>query len=225
MTGIFSDWCDEGRMMMRKVFRFFVFAVCLVSVSTGAGLSQVVINEFLADPARDWDGDGVYNYRDDEWIEISNVGSAAEDLDAYLIADGEENPLWRYGFSGLLEPGGVLVVYGSDSRAWEESNGFPIYGLSLNNGGDSIGLYRVSGADTILVDAFQYGDRAAEDDRSVGRDARAFGVWFIFDALNPCPDSCDPPGCGCIPTPGAANDCITGAGSESWGLIKNRYRG
>ena len=212
---------------MRKAFRFFVYSVVLVVTSTvsgGVGSAQVVINEFLADPARDWDGDAVYSYRDDEWIEIANIGSLAVNLDGYLFADGEDSPVWRYGFTGMLEPGAIMVVYGSDSRAWEESNGFPIYGLSLNNAGDSVSLYRVSGTDTILVDAYRYGDRAAEDDRSVGRDPRNIDDWYIFDSLNPCPDTCDPPGCGCVPTPGSANDCSTGSRYESWGMIKSRYR-
>ncbi len=212
---------------MRKAFRFFISAVCLILISTvssGAGLAQVVINEFLADPARDWDGDAVYSYRDDEWVEIANIGSLTVNLDGYLLADGEESPVWRYGFSGTLEPGAVFVVYGSDSRAWEESNGFPIYGLSLNNVGDRINLYRVSGSDTTVVDIYQYGDKAAEDDRSVGRDVHNTDIWLIFDAFNPCPESCDPPGCGCVPTPGSVNDCTTGSVSESWGMIKSRYR-
>jgi hypothetical protein len=211
-------------MMMRKAFRFLVFAVCLILFSSVSGRSQVVINEFLADPATDWDGDGVYSYRDDEWVEIMNIGPSAVSLEEYLLTDGEESPIWRFGFSGVLEPGAILVVYGSDSRAWEESNGFPIYGLSLNNAGDSISLYRISGEDTVAVDTYQYSDKVAEDDRSVGRYARNADDWYTFDALNPCSDSCDPPGCGCNPTPGSANDCSTRSRSASWGTIKNMYR-
>ncbi len=209
---------------MRKAFRFFVYAVCLYLASTVSSPAQIVINEFMADPASDWDGDAVYSYRDDEWVEIANIGSLTVNLDGYLLADGEDSPVWRYGFSGMLEPGAVLVVYGSDSRAWEESNGFPIYGLSLNNAGDRISLYMISGVDTVVADAYQYGDKAAEDDRSVGRDARNTDIWYIFDAFNPCSDSCDPSGCGCAPTPGSVNECSTGARSGSWGMIKSLYR-
>jgi len=212
---------------MRRVFRFFVatlvflFTFLVVAVT---GHAQVLINEFLADPARDWDGDDQANYRDDEWVEIINFGSTEVDCSGFLLADGEGEPVWRYGFSGILAPREVRVIYGSDSRAWEESNGFPMYGLSLNNAGDRLSLYRVSGSETLLVDTFTYGDRAAEDDRSVGRGAQTPDTWFIFDAYNPCPDNCDPAGSGCIPTPGLSNDCITGTELESWGKIKGRYR-
>ncbi len=118
-----------------------------------------------------------------------------------------------------------MIVYGSDSRAWEESAGFPIYGLSLNNAGDEICLYRIEGEDTTLVDLCAFGDKAADDDRSLGRGPIAPHAWFMFDGLNSCSDPCDPPACGCDPTPGQPNDCETAAGSESWGAIKSRYGG
>lgn len=215
-------------MRMRKVFRFLLSAAFLAFGAAVVGsdaAGQIVINEFLADPASDWDGDGIYSYRDDEWVEIANLGATAVDIGGYLLTDGEEPPIWRYAFSGVLEPRAVMLVYGSDSRAWEESAGYPVYGLSLNNAGDEVFLYRVSGDDTVLVDTYQYGDRAAEDDRSVGRGVLTPEVWVIFDALNPCSDTCYPAGCGCAPTPGEVNDCVTASESESWSKIKNRYRG
>ena len=215
-------------MRMRKAFRFSFLAVTLVlSVFTiGSAVSaQIVLNEFMADPASDWDGDGVYSYRDDEWVEIANLGVSTTDLSGYYLADAEGPPVWRYGFSGQLSPGEVLIVYGSDSRAWEESAGFPIYGLSLNNTGDELRLYRVAGEDTALVDLYVFGDKAADDDRSVGRRPRLTDIWIMFDGLNPCSATCDPPSSGCDPTPGQPNDCTMETGSESWGSIKSRYGG
>lgn len=213
---------------MEKIFRFFISLTvfsCTVVVFVSSGQAQVYLNEILADPARDWDGNGAQHYRDDEWIEIINLSDSPVDLSCYRIADGEEEPVWRYGFSGVLDAGGARVVYGSESVAWEEAFGFPIYGLSLNNAGDRVSLYCVSESETLLVDTFLYGDGVAEDDRSVGRDAQATGTWAVFDAYTPCSGRCDPPGNGCVPTPGAVNACITGTRSESWGGIKMRYRG
>lgn len=212
---------------MRKLFRFFVsIAACfivMVSLSP-ACRAQVVINEILADPATDWDGDGIFNFRDDEWIEVANIGEVPIDLSAYLVADGEEGPVWRYGFAGLIGPGEVRAVFGSESKAWEQANGFPVYGLSLNNVGDRLVLFRVTGEDTVLVDEYTFTDHAAEDDRSVGREVGTTGTWGIFDALNPCSASCDPPGNGCVPTPGSTNECITSTSAESWGSIKAMHR-
>jgi len=215
-------------MRMRKAFRFLFLCMFLafsISAALSGAAAQIVLNEFMADPASDWDGDGVYSYRDDEWVEIVNLGSSSVDLAGYYLSDGEGPPLWRYGFSGVLMPGQIMIVYGSDSRAWEESAGFPIYGLSLNNAGDELCLYRVVGEDTILVDAYTFGDKAADDNRSVGRRPGVPDIWIMFDGLNPCSDPCDPSSSSCNPTPGEPNDCAARSGSESWGSIKNRYSG
>lgn len=208
---------------MRTLFRFFVSIALSILVDASlcsACGAQIVLNEILADAQSDWDGDGQVNFRDDEWIEVVNLGDSPVDLSPYLVADGEGEPVWRYGYAGVIGPGEVHVVYGSESKAWEQANGFSVYGFSLNNTGDRVSLYCITGPDTVLVDAYTYTDLAADDDRSVGRSAELPGMWRIFDLLNPCPDSCDPPGTGCMPTPGSSNECITSARSESWGAIK-----
>jgi hypothetical protein len=209
------------------VFRFFISTLfCAVGALSGnppAG-AEIVLNEILADPAADWDGDGACNIRDDEWIEIMNAGDEPADLSFYLVADGDGAPVWRYGFAGLLEPGAVRVVYGSESEAWEQANGFPSVGLSLNNGGERLTLFRIVGTDTVPVDTFVYPDKAAEDDRSIGRVIDSYVTWSLFDALNPCGDSCNPPGNGCVPTPGSPNECLTPSGTDSWGAIKASHR-
>ena len=207
---------------MRRMFRFVISITVILAASaafTGISYGQVLINEFMPDPARDWDGDGEYDYRDDEWVEITNTGDSTVDLAGFLLRDGGEEVRWRYGFSGMLEPGEARIIFGSDALAWEESNGFPSYGLSLNNAGDEILLYRVAGAETLLVDSAAFG-RSAADDRSIGRTVADPGVWAMFDAWNPCSDSCFPMGNGCIPTPGKANDCTTSLAQRSWGSIK-----
>ncbi|RJR28065.1 MAG: lamin tail domain-containing protein [Candidatus Latescibacterota bacterium] len=212
--------------MMRNIFRFLLclaFCLCALSSLPAPCAAQIVVNEFVADPARDWDGDGTTNLRDDEWIEIRNIGTVPVDLSAYRLADAEGPTVFRYGFAGTLDPGAVRVVYGSDSRAWEEANGFPLYGLSLNNTGDVVSLYRLAGGDTALVDSYAYREVAARDDRSIGRRSDAPSVWITFDALNPCTATCDPAGTGCFPTPGSQNTCLTPAATATWGSIKGIY--
>ena len=63
--GIFSTGFDEGMVMrMRKAFRFlflYVFLAFSISLAGPGAMAQIVLNEFMADPARDWDGDGVYS--------------------------------------------------------------------------------------------------------------------------------------------------------------------
>jgi hypothetical protein len=224
---MFFRGVDEGRTMMRKIFRFYLFLVffSLTAIPCFSECAaQVAINELLADPARDWDGDGALSSRDDEWVEIINLGKVAVDLAGYRLADGEGKPVWRYGFSGVLEAGAVRVVYGSDARAWEEANSFPVYGLSLNNTGDRMAIYRIAGTDTSIVDSYTYAETAARNDRSIGRRADAPTVWVVFDAYNRCTAACVPAGSGCYPTPGSPNTCTTPTKSESWGSIKAIYR-
>ena len=90
--------------MVRDFFRF-LFCVLFSFVILGSAFSdshsQVLINEVLADPARDWNGDGVVNYRDDEWVEVINAGSTAVSIDSLFIADGDDPMTVRFGFSAL----------------------------------------------------------------------------------------------------------------------------
>jgi hypothetical protein len=217
---------DEGRKMMRKMFFFFMRVLMILAASAavpGISSGQVLINEYMPDPARDWDGDGVYDYRSDEWVEIINSGDSAVDLDGLLLRDAGDAAVWRYKFSGELAPGETRIVYGSDALAWEESTGFPQYGLSLNNAGDEILLFRTAAGETLMVDSASYG-RSALDDRSIGRTLADPSAWAVFDAWNPCSDSCSPAGNGCIPTPGAINSCTTPVAETSWGSIKQLSR-
>ncbi len=211
---------------MRKVFLFLFVLVSPLLVLLAHphdAAAQVVINEFVADPASDWNGDGVVSSRDDEWIEIINLGASAVDLTGYRLADSEGPKAWRYGFSGILDARSVRIVYGGESKAWEEANKFPQYGLSLNNTGDRVALYKIEGTDTSVVDEYTYGPVAVVDDRSIGRNPANRAVWVTFDALNACTAACDPAGTGCAPTPGGPNVCVLAVEPASWGKIKSVY--
>ena len=180
------------------------------------------VNEFLAGPARDWNGDGTVSSRDDEWIEILNTGTETVDLSVFLLTDGDRVP--RYAFTGALAGGARRVVYGKDSYDWEKATGHPAYGLSLGNTGDAVLLWQVSGPDTVLVDSYAYLSHEAAADRAVGRVPDG-GAWSLFDGLNPYTGTTPPAGTGCSPTPGAVNICNnTPVRSETWGRLKAIYR-
>jgi len=180
------------------------------------------VNEFLAGPARDWNGDGTVSSRDDEWIEILNTGTETVDLSVFLLTDGDRVP--RYAFTGALAGGARRVVYGKDSYDWEKATGHPAYGLSLGNTGDAVLLWQVSGPDTVLVDSYAYLGHEAAADRAVGRVPDG-GAWTLFDGLNPYSGTTPPAGTGCSPTPGAANACTnTPVRPETWGRLKAIYK-
>jgi len=204
----------------------FASIVLLAAMSLAAlpvsGHAGVVLNEFLAGPARDWDGNGTLSTRDDEWVEIFNTGAGSVDLAAFFLTDGDSIP--RFGFSGLLGPGERRLVFGGDAVTWERAKGFPVFGLSLGNTGDKVMLWQVSGADTSLVDSYAYVSHEAASDRAVGRGPDG-GAWMLFDSLDPYTGTTPPLGSGCAPSPGGPNQCgTTPALRASWGRIKAIYR-
>ncbi len=182
----------------------------------------LILNEFLAGPARDWNGDGTISTRDDEWVEVLNTGAAPLDLASYLLTDGDRLP--RYAFSGTLEAGGRRLVFGKDAHDWELATGHPAFGLSLGNTGDKVMLWQVVGPDTVLVDSYTYLSHEAASDRAVGRTPDG-GAWALLDGLNPYTGSTPPLGTGCLPSPGSPNLCgATPARMASWGRVKAIYR-
>jgi hypothetical protein len=193
--------------------------LCSVAAPAGAGL---LINEFLAGPARDWDGSGTLSTRDDEWVELWNDDLSTLDLTGFFVTDGDSIP--RYGFGGTLGPHGRILVFGKDAVDWERANGFPVFGLSLGNTGDKVLLWHVAAGDTALVDQYAYLPHEAASDRAVGR-ATDGGAWTLLDALNPYTGFTPPLTTLCSPTPGAPNDCgVTPTLRTSWGKIKTLYR-
>ena len=185
----------------------------------GPGL---LLNEFVAGPAQDWDGSGALSTRDDEWVEVYNSGPETLDLSFFVVTDSDRLP--RYAFSGALGPGERRLVFGRESYDWEKAHGFPAYGLSLSNSGDTVMLWQVAGAETLLVDSYAYLSHEAAADRAVGR-APDGGSWALFDGLNPYVGTTPPPGTNCAPTPGLANVCVsTPARTPTWGRLKSLYR-
>ena len=194
-------------------------------VAPPACRAAVVLSEILADPATDWNGDGAINSRDDEWVEVTNTGPDAVDLSAYFLRDalGTEAHLQ---LSGTLGSGQARVFFGSDAAAWQATQGITVTGLSLNNTGDTVELWRGMPGQTgsQLDDVDIFADHEAEDDRSSGR--LTDGTWVIFDALNPYTGTLLPGGSGCAPSPGAVNVCRPNVPLEAatWGALKGEYR-
>jgi hypothetical protein len=212
--------------------RFWAFAVWLLllavaaSVAIGIARSEaaedVRLNEILAGPARDWTGDGVFDARDDEWLEVGNYGAAPVDLTLYRVSDADSTI--RYAFSGALAPGAAVVVTGAQALAWQRSVGRSATGLSLNNAGDTIILFRIDAGDTTAVDVKTYNSIEGATDRSTGRIAGDGSTWVLFDGLNKYTGAGQPHGTGCSPTQGTPNECPTPVSSTTWGKIKKIYQ-
>ena len=209
------------RVLLRNLGIGFFCCLGLTVFPVEACQGEVRLNEILADPATDWNGDGTVQFRDDEWVEIVNTGPAAVSLDGLFLADASN--IFRFGFSGNLAPGAVLIVYGTDSVTWETSTGASTVGLSLNNAGDTVRLFHVVGAESLVVDEHIYAAHEGLDDRSTGRQPDGGDTWVVFDALNPYTGSTAPLGSGCPPTPGAPNGCPLPVAPATWTGVKRLY--
>jgi hypothetical protein len=195
-------------------------------VVDGAILAGVVddlrLNEILSSPARDWDGDSVFDARRDEWLEVKNFGATPVDLGAYRVSDADSTI--RFAFSGSLAPGALILVTGRQAEDWQRAVGRTVSGLSLNNAGDTVILFRIGATDTTLVDIKTYNSVEAGSDRSTGRFGTGGATWTLFDGLNKYTGSGQPKSTGCSPTPGIENGCPTPVNTTTWGKIKLKYR-
>jgi hypothetical protein len=210
------------RMPRLSVHALAAILFTLSSVSPVAAAPDVRLSEILAAPAQDWDGNGTFSSRDDEWVEIVNGGAGPADLSGYFLTDGDSIP--RFGFTGTLAPGAVLLVTGFMSVEWERATGHPVFGLSLANTGDQVLLWHVSGNDTTLVDGYAYKSHESAADRASGRTPDG-SEWKLHDQLNPYTGTAVPVGTGCPPTPGAGNSCgVTPTRHETWGRVKSLWR-
>ncbi len=129
--------------------------------------ATIVLNEFLANPTSDWDGDLVNDTTGDEWVELYNYGSTSVNISSWYINDSVAK---RYTFPGNTEirTGGFYIAFGSNQS------------LGLNNGGDTIKLYNSSG---ILIDSYIY--VTSDLDYSIGRVPDGACNWTTFSEPTP----------------------------------------
>jgi hypothetical protein len=210
---------------MKYVAFFFSAILCVMGLAS-ASHAQVHLNEILADPGKDWNGDGTVDSKLDEWVEIINTGAAPVDLSTYRISDAAAATAFRFALTGTLAPGQIKVYFGSDVVAWQAANGVSQLGLSLNNSGDTVFLYQVTGNAPDVADSYTYASAEVLDDRSCGRLPNGTGNWVIFDGLNPYKGTQPPTPSGCAPSPGEAPSCpTTPTHASTWGRVKSLYRG
>lgn len=208
-----------------KYVAFFISCFTVLASLAPRGVAEVRLNEILADPASDWNGDGSVDSKLDEWVEIVNTGPATVDLSTYRISDASAGESFRFALSGTIMPGEVRVYFGSEVVEWQAANGVSQFGLSLNNGGDTVTLYQVNGTDVSVADSQAYVTAEVANDRSFGRSPIGTGDWVIFDALNPYKGAQPPNPTGCAPSPGEGITCPTPTQATTWGRVKALYRG
>ncbi|MEM7370103.1 MAG: lamin tail domain-containing protein [Bacteroidota bacterium] len=168
---------------IRSVLICLICTLALPLAAQTESISNLIINEFLADPppglAGDANGDGSRVYQEDEFIEFINAGDSSLDISGYKLFDSQNGQTLRHIFPAntILAPYQVLLLFGRPStggnlgdfgqaivqNASQSSVGNGD-GLSLTNGGDNIVLKSPSDS---TIFSFQY--TAAEIDQSLTR--------------------------------------------------------
>lgn len=139
----------------------------------------IVINEILADPDSDVNGDGTTDTQDDEFVEIYNSGATAIDISGWTIEDGF-GIRHTFPVSTIVQPDEGIVVFGGGSPT-----GIPSLvqiastgTLGINNGGDNIQLYDNS---STLIDSYSFG--SSTNDVSYARSPDYSGSFVLHTAI------------------------------------------
>jgi len=201
----------------------YVSLLVILSLPSGS-FAEIVLTEVLAAPGSDWSGDGIIDWRDDEWVEIANRGDSPVDLSDYWVSDELVDSPIRYRFSGTLAPGEARFVTGQEARAWQLDMGLGGAGLSLRNTDGDVVLYQDLGDSVVLADHVFYKTYQIDWERSLGRHPLDGEEWILFDGLNLYHGSQEPGSTGCMPSPGEINSCEdTAVGKADWSSLKGLY--
>ncbi len=182
--------CGEGYTCRSTRIRSYLNAnVCapasLSCEAPAVAKAEPVLNEILANPSADMNGDGVRHGSEDEFVEIVNAGGEPLNLAGWTLSDGYG---LRHVFpnGSVVPPGGAIVVFGGGSPRLEAGTTIVQVAsrkaLGLNNGGDSVSLSDLDGRAVTRVE-YRSGLLAGESwQRTVDGDPKA-----DFEAAAPTP--------------------------------------
>ena len=135
---------------------------------TPAGFPDgVSLNEYLPDPASDWNGDGQAT-AEDEYIEIYNSNPVAVDLSGWMLDDVDDGAAVSPDGSRpyVLPPGTIVSARGFLTLFRSQS------GVVLNNDGDWVRLLRPDG---LVVEATTYA--TSDDDEAYSKTLDGGDQW------------------------------------------------
>ncbi len=174
----------------------------------GEGVREViVIQEVLADPPADADGDsnldGTRHSGQDEFVELLNIGTRTVDLGGWQLSDAGTAPASRFTFPDdtSLGPGERVVLFGGGTPTGFTGSVFVddgSIGGGLRNGGDTVFLIDPNVPDTVASAA--YGTEG-DKNQSLVRHPQGRGPFVLHSAF---------PGDGALFSPGRARTVIDG---------------
>jgi len=146
----------------------------------------LVINEILADPAGDANGDGTTDNSEDEFIELVNISMSDIDISGFTISD---NSSMRHEFpaGSIIPAGGVITLFGGGTPTGipglVQTAGY----LGLNNTGDVIKINDGT-SDVITVSYGSEGD----DNQSLARSPDYTGSFVKHSTITTNPVAFSP---------------------------------
>jgi len=158
--------------------KLFAIALTLIALSVNA---QVVINEFSCS-----NRNGITDVfgETEDWIELYNTGTSAEDLTGYFLSDKSGNlTKWEIP-SAIIPPGGYLVVQCSGRDMIQGGELHTNFKLTQTKNEWII----LTNPASVVEDSLRIINLTKED-HSVGRETDGAAVWKLFTS----------------PTPGTAN--------------------
>ncbi len=132
------------------------------------------VNEFMPNPALDWNNDGAAD-DGDEWIEIYNANPFRIDLSGWVlddVADGGSAP-YRIPEGTKIKRHGYLVLHRAET------------GLALNNSNDDVRLVR---SDRVVADSIRY--KTSDPDVAWSRNPDGGPVFTQYCAPTPRAANC-----------------------------------
>lgn len=132
------------------------------------------INEFMPQPAQDWNADGTADERD-EWVEIYNANPFRVDLSGWLLDDvvnGGSSP-YRIPQGTKIKRRGHLILHRAET------------GLALNNSNEDIRLVRSDGS---LADTISY--KSSDPDVAWSRNPDGGPAFTQYCAPTPRKPNC-----------------------------------
>jgi len=138
------------------------------------------VNEFMPDPAQDWNGDTLAD-DNDEWIEIYNANAFSVDLSGWKLDDVANGGSAAYTIPGGTSIGanGFLLFYRADTH------------LALNNSNDDVRLLQ---PDDTVADTISY--KTSSPNAAWARVPDGANYFSIY-----CPPTPNASNCSVAPTP------------------------
>ena len=145
--------------------------------------AAVVINEVLADPPADANGDGIRHSSEDEFVEILNTGSDTIAIGEWELSDKKPGSKGPFTFppNTRIAPGEYIVLFGGGTPNGFEGKVFVDDGKiggGLSNSGDAVFLIKTEG-DTIA--RAEWGKEGGKD-QSLVRYPEGTGKWVLHSA-------------------------------------------